>query len=366
MTFEIYLTKEHIEKVRKLSQFPNDVFIELLIHDYRIFSEILKLNKNFVLKGGAAAQLYIPVKEQRTSVDIDLVTDVPGEEVDKIMAELGAKEYEPKKPSKELPLRTYLIDANSVITPNQPRQVKIDILFESLSDYKTEHLNNVELFILKLDFDMPVVSKGSLIADKLLTLSKKSVGIRESDKLKEVPKQIYDLIKLCDNLSMKDINAILFSFEKIAKSELAYRKLKFSEEEIISHIEDTLKALCSIDVENNEIKNNLNRFKSAYLNKDSRLTTEDWIIGGLKLRILLNKLKKNIVNKKPVKEIFDEINKISDELTTINKMGIDEKIKYRENLIAQVRNKLPNWKHIKTRREERMFLELKLRDYRRS
>ncbi len=360
MDFKKYLSKNHIKKVRKNSQFPNEVFIELLIHDYKTFSKILELNKNFVLKGGAAAQLYIPLEGQRTSVDLDLVTSMSKKEVNEIMEKLGAEEYKPKKPSKELPLRTYLININSVITPNQPRQVKIDVIFEKLSDYKVKNVNNIKLFILKLDFDMPVISKGSLIADKLLTLAKKSVGIRKADKLKEVPKQIYDLIKLCEHVGLEDLNDLFFSFEKITISELKYRKLKFSMEEITNHIEETLNELCSIDVKSNDIKNNLNRFTSAYLNKPSRLTTEEWIIGGLKLRFLLNQVKEHIVRKKAPNDIFSELKRVKDNLTNIGKMSIDDKMKYREKLIEEVRDKLTNWKHIKTRTEERIFLELEL------
>lgn len=360
MDFKKYLSKGHIEKVRKNSQFPNDVFIELLIHDYKTFSRILELNKNFVLKGGAAAQLYIPLEEQRTSVDLDLVTSMSQTEVNGIMKKLGAEEYKPKKPSKELPLRTYLINIASVITPKQHRQVKIDVIFEKLSDYKVKNVNNIELFILKLDFDMPTISKGSLIADKLLTLAKKSVGIRKEDKLKEVPKQIYDLIKLCEHVSLEDLNDLLFSFEKIAKSELEYRKLECSTNEIIEHIEETLGELCSIDVKNNDIKNNLNRFTSAYLNKISRPTTEDWVIGGLKLKFLLNGIKNNIISKKSSNEIFNELMRIHKDLTNIDKMEIEQKRRYREKLVEEVRDKLPNWKHLISRKEERMFLELGL------
>lgn len=359
MDFKKYLSKEHIEKVGKNSQFPNLIFIELLIHDYRIFSEILKLNKNFVLKGGAAAQIYIPVKEQRASVDIDLVTDMLKEDVNKIMKKLGAKEYKPLKPSKELPLRTYIMEMESLITPEQPRQIKIDVMFENLGNYKVINVKDIELFILKLDFDMPVVSKGSLIADKLLTLAKKSVGIREKEKIKEVPKQIYDLIKLSGNLSIEELNQLLFSFEKIAESELEYRKLEFPINEIIDHIKETLNELCVIDVESNDIKNNLNRFTSAYLNRRDRPTTEEWIIGGLKLKVLMNEIKNNIVNKKYATKIFNDLKKLDQDLRNISEMKIEEKRKYREKLIEEVKHKISNWKHLITRKEERMFLELK-------
>jgi len=360
MDFKKYVTKEHIEKVAKDSEFPNMDFIELLIHDYRVFCELLKLKKDFVLKGGAAAQIYMPLKEQRASIDIDLVTDVSTKETKELMEKLGAKEHTPKKAIKDLPLSTYLIDIKSAIDEKRPRQVKVDILHENLSNYKINKIKDIELFILKLNFELPIIAKGSLIADKLLTLAKKSVGIRDKKKLKEVPKHIYDLIKLCKELTLEDLDSILFSFDKVANNELKYRKLKFSIEEVINHINETLKELCCIDVKTNDIKNNINRFTSAYLNKPSRLTLEEWIVGGLKLRILLNQIKNYIVDKKSAKDIYSELKNVNDNLKKINDMKIEEKRTYREKLTEEVRDKLDNWKHIKTRTEQRMFLGLEL------
>ena len=205
MDFKKYLTKEHIEKVSKDSEFPNMDFIEFLIHDYKVFYELLRLNKDFVLKGGAAAQLYIPLKEQRASIDIDLITHMSNRETKEVMSKLQAREYTPKKAAKDLPLNTYIIDIESAINRNQPRQIKVDILHENLENYKIWRIKEIELFILKIDFELPIIAKGSLIADKLLTLAKESVGIRDKEKLKEVPKQIYDLIKLCKELTIEDL-----------------------------------------------------------------------------------------------------------------------------------------------------------------
>lgn len=55
-------------------KFKNLARMELFLWDLEIFLQIQKnLRDKVVLKGGAAAQFYIPVDWQRTSVDIDMV-----------------------------------------------------------------------------------------------------------------------------------------------------------------------------------------------------------------------------------------------------------------------------------------------------
>ena len=107
-------------------------------------------------------------------------------------------------------------------------------------------------------------------------------------------------------------------------------------------------------------KKNLNRFTSAYLSKQSRLRTEDWIIGGLKLRILLIQIKKHVVNKKKVTGIYRRLKKINDNLERIGNMEIEKKKKYREELISEARRKIRKWKHLKGKSEQRIFLELEI------
>ncbi|GEM_PF-3906419 len=359
MDFEKYLNKEHIEKVVKTSGFPNPVLVELLIQDYRVFLELLKRSNRFILKGGSAAQLYLRSGEQRASIDIDLVTDLTEEEVEKIMIELGAKLHVPIRSKEDLPLKTYKLEIKSVI--NQKSSViKIDVLFEKLQDYKIVSFGQVDLFAMRLDEKIPVISKGSLIADKLLTLARKSVGIRDEEKIKEIPKHIYDLIKLSKNMSAEDISDLIYSFERIAKSEIRYRGLTYSTSEIITHIEETLIELCKIDVKENDIKTNLNRFTSAYIGKTSRPTIEDWIVGGLKLRYLINQFRLTIENARSQEDIIRNVNMLDTEIKSIGEMDLNRKKGLREKLIEEARDKLPNWKNLLSKTEQRICLELKL------
>jgi hypothetical protein len=105
--------------------------MELFLWDLEIFLQIQALLKDrIVLKGGAAAQLYLPIEYQRTSVDIDMICAVGIEEVEKALVAIErkfngmndlfkARPHKPKDPKAILPLMTYYIDVPSVCTEKE-------------------------------------------------------------------------------------------------------------------------------------------------------------------------------------------------------------------------------------------------------
>lgn len=100
--------------------------MELFLWDLEIFLQIQAILKDkIVLKGGAAAQFYLPIEYQRTSVDIDMVCAVGIEEVEKALAAIErkfngmddlfkARPHKPKDPKAILPMMTYYMDVPSV------------------------------------------------------------------------------------------------------------------------------------------------------------------------------------------------------------------------------------------------------------
>ena len=86
MFYEKYLDAKEIKLRKEKFGFPDARFIELLIYDYEIFRHLLNISNRFYLKGGAAAQLYTDLTQQRASRDIDLVTDHTQQEIEAIFA----------------------------------------------------------------------------------------------------------------------------------------------------------------------------------------------------------------------------------------------------------------------------------------
>jgi len=62
--------------------FTNLSRLELFLWDLEIFLQLQKILKDkIVLKGGAAAQFYLPVENQRTSIDIDMICSAAEAEI---------------------------------------------------------------------------------------------------------------------------------------------------------------------------------------------------------------------------------------------------------------------------------------------
>lgn len=75
-------SKETIERRMTKGGFKSILRFELFIWDLEIFLQIQKiLGDNIILKGGAATQFYIPIEQQRTSIDIDMLCLCSKEEV---------------------------------------------------------------------------------------------------------------------------------------------------------------------------------------------------------------------------------------------------------------------------------------------
>jgi len=129
--------------------------MELFLWDLEIFLQIQAiLQDKIVLKGGAAAQFYLPIEYQRTSVDIDMICAMGIEEVEKVLEAIerkfkGTKElfkaqpHTPKDPKTNLPMMTYYMEVPSVCTEKElfgkkiagAQEIKIEFHFadEALS-----------------------------------------------------------------------------------------------------------------------------------------------------------------------------------------------------------------------------------------
>ena len=360
-----YLKKEEIMSRTQKYGFPQPWLVELMVYDFEVFRHLLQFSKKFVLKGGAAAQMYIPVEQQRASIDIDLIAGLTPEEIEHIFMEKLANtgdfakiiSYKPKNAKKTLPLVTYLIDFPSAVKDGQMMQLKVDILFEEISSYKVSNIGNRELFAAKIEDKIPCIKLGSLVADKLLTLASKSIGIEEA-RQDQLPKQVYDLMHLTGGMEKADYRDMLFSFERIAKAEMKFRDLEHNIGEIISHIDKVLDEFAEADIVQGRMRKLINNFQSAYVNRMSRAGLQEWCTGALKLKYLVKTIKLALAEGMSEEKVYAMLKQCESELDKVKAMDITKKIALRESLMQKAQEMLTNWKALKGKSEERLFLEL--------
>jgi hypothetical protein len=282
--------------------FNNLAKMELFLWDLEMFLQIqMVLQNKVVLKGGAAAQFYIPIEYQRTSVDIDMICIADTGEVEKALDSIEKRfngegrffKFElhtPKMPKTELPLLTYYMDIPSVCGMNEVfggqagvQEVKIEffLLQEILV---TNNIAAPRIFALNTDKTYQIMPINALVGDKLTTLGAKTIGI-PPERADEYIKQVYDTDALIA-FNWKEIN-----FDKITKYfiyraglEAKQRGIPFDMAPILSDMTDQMDILSAIDFEKNEgLKKLINDFQSLYLRKTVAKSMAEWAITGSRL-----------------------------------------------------------------------------------
>jgi len=187
--------------------------MELFLWDLEFFLQIQNiLKERVVLKGGAAAQFYLPIEYQRSSVDIDIIFYGSKEEIDDTLSKIeelfGAddvyfkfKQHIPESPKTNLPLYTYYVTVPSICTENELRgmrfnrqTIKIEFFVQSYAVELARMLGS-NIFAVESDMEYQILPINMLLADKLTTLGPKTVGIQDV-RTDEQLKQIFDIHSL--------------------------------------------------------------------------------------------------------------------------------------------------------------------------
>jgi hypothetical protein len=318
--FERDTLAERLEKLK----FNSLARMELFLWDLEIFLQIQSILKDkIVLKGGAAAQFYLPIDYQRTSVDIDMICAGEIEEVEGTLAAIErrlkgmndlfkARPHKPKNPKANLPLMTYYMDVPSVCTAKELygkktsriQEIKIEFHFED-GPLAIHLMSRPHIFALESRQTYQLLPLDDLIGDKLTTLGPHTIGI-PMERADEQIKQIYDISGLLQfNWYSVDLPPIRKAFLARAKSEAHQRSLTVNMAEIFSDMMEQMKQLSVMDLENDKnLLKRINDFQSLYVRKELNRSPAEWAVNGAKIRLLLAYLSKNRDAYIPLDKLF--------------------------------------------------------------
>ena len=188
---------------------PNS--LEALLWDFEIQAQLqARIGGAVRLKGGAATQLYVSPDRQRASVDVDVLTSLPKpgieaqlSEIERVLQADGRyftfEPYVPQKPAKTPGLHSHTVLVPSALgqvwrlqdgTEIEGRMIKVD--FHQVPDLPPRHPRPAVVVGLDLHFEVDCVGSAYLIAEKLLTLARKTVGVPDP-RFDDLPKHLYDL-----------------------------------------------------------------------------------------------------------------------------------------------------------------------------
>jgi hypothetical protein len=303
--------------------FNNLARMELFLWDLEMFLQIQTiLKEKVVLRGGAAAQFYIPIESQRTSVDIDMICTAETGEVKKALEDIEKRFngkgrffkfrlHTPKTPKTELPLLTYYMDIPSVCGMNEVfggqvgvQEIKVEffLLQETLV---IKSISAPRIFALETDRTYQVMSINALVGDKLTTFGANTVGI-PPERADEYIKQVYDTDALITlNWKEIDFDEIKRHFAYRARLEAEQRGIPFNMAAILSDMADQMDMLSAIDFEKKEgLKKLINDFQSLYLRKTVAKSMAEWAMTGSRLGFFIKCLDGGAEGKKKMENVL--------------------------------------------------------------
>jgi len=299
-------------------KFNNLARMELFLWDLEMFLQIQDILKDrIVLKGGAAAQFYLPVEYQRTSVDIDMVCSVGKEEISDTLGSIEAKfdgtdnlfkarEHSPKEPKTNLPMFTFYMVVPSVCTENElfggiPGSQEIKIEFHITEDkFPINAISSPDIFAVETDGTYQILPLNTLLGDKLTTLGPNTIGIPQSRSDEQI-KQVYDIASLIKfNGSNINYEEVRKDFISSSEREAKHRRFSASLEEIFSDMLLQMERLSYVDMERDEeLIKLINDFQSLYVRKSQNGSIAEWAMIGAKIGLLIEYLRdeRNVRNK---------------------------------------------------------------------
>lgn len=241
---EMY-TEEYIQNLYKRT--GNDpALLERVIYAFGLLEAIRKAELPFCFKGGTSLMLLLE-HPRRLSTDIDIIVE-PGTDIDAYIRRAGEifpfidVEEHIRVGKNHIEKRHFRFKYHS---PKSGREVSIllDVLFEEIQ-YRTtveRPIKNELLITEGEDLSVIIPDVNGILGDKLTAFAPHTTGIPFGvAKELEIVKQLFDCGSLFD--AMTDFGDVCASYDKIVRSEMRYRGLTISKEEVLK---DTIKgSLC--------------------------------------------------------------------------------------------------------------------------
>ncbi|MCD8073443.1 MAG: nucleotidyl transferase AbiEii/AbiGii toxin family protein [Lachnospiraceae bacterium] len=248
-------TSEYINDLYKKT--GNDpTLLERVVYAFGLLEAIKRVGLPFCFKGGTALMLLLD-RPRRLSTDIDIIVE-PGTDIDEYIRKAGEifpfldVEEHVRVGKNDIEKRHFKFKYRS---PRSERDVTIllDVLFEKIQ-YKTcilKPIKNELLLTEGEELSVSIPNVNGILGDKMTAFAPHTTGIPFGvDKELEVIKQLYDCTSLFD--AMTDFSEVCESYHRIVYSEMAYRGLSISAEDVLKDTINGCLCIASRGIPNGE------------------------------------------------------------------------------------------------------------------
>lgn len=250
-----------------------------------------------IFKGGTSILLSMETPA-RFSIDIDIITDRSQDELLKLLEAIsktppfhGFKVDNERKSANDVPVRHYKLYYSSIVD-NFEEPILLDVLFEANPYPVVREIPIAHPWLIQegspISVTMPTYE--AILGDKLTAFAPKTTGILYSkDRPVEIIKQLFDIGLLFDY--SVNFKVIKDSFIKIATTEIGYRQLDITWEQVL---EDSF-AACFELLKRDEKSQNFQQLHKGLRNIVNfvipRFHIDEAIIAGSKVAFLAGYLK---------------------------------------------------------------------------
>lgn len=229
-------TAEYIQGLYKKT--GNDpALLERVIYAFGLLEAIRRVELPFCFKGGTSLMLLLD-HPRRLSTDIDIIVE-PGTDIDEYIRRAG-EIFPFLNVSEHIRAGKNYIEKRhfrfKYYSPRSSRDVTIllDVLFEKIEYRKLVErpIKNELLLTEGEDLHVSIPDVNGILGDKLTAFAPHTTGIPFGEnKELEIVKQLFDCGLLFD--AMTDYKEVRNSYNCIVKSEIGYRGLSVSPEEVL-------------------------------------------------------------------------------------------------------------------------------------
>jgi len=243
------INSDWINKVSKENKNADKILIEKVIRALLLLEGLVKQKIEFTFKGGTALMLHFN-STKRLSIDIDIILPKETKKLDTLLNNVASeqgfirKELQTRTSTTKITKSHFKFFYAPLYKTNKAEDyVLLDILYE-----KTNYKNIIQLpvtstFVPIIDTPLLVniPSLEDILGDKLTAFAPNTTGIpyfkNKISMSMEIIKQLYDIGNLFDKA--ENLSIIKTTFNKFAKTELAYRNINLNEQDVIEDIYQT-------------------------------------------------------------------------------------------------------------------------------
>jgi len=340
------LTAKHVSAIADQYGFADRLSVEKFIMDFEMHHHITR-QVECITRGGMCMPFHLPMIEaRRLSVDIDLLTPRTVDEIRDVMGNIGqtvsdirCDERVPRDPYPIDSLISYDVRYDSCL--GGQKSVKVDFLCDVNIPLSSQLVKpGFALFAFDTKHEVNILSRGSLLGDKITTMALGTIGLKHS-KQTEIAKQIYDLGALLKTATKSDLEAAFDTFESMTELKVSHfdHDPKYAVSDVVNSIDESASGLLNLEsavsITDVQAKRYAD-FQGTYLAKRARYKKTEHVTDVLLVNLYSKHIRRCLDGEVTRTQAADSLHDTLRQADAVKNIGIDSAPKMRASYMREI------------------------------